>query len=350
MNVSEEDFVSFVSIDSGVDHDERHACSLLTLVDAAHRQACVPEIPDETRPQRLRPVRPYDEDVSGRIGRRLLTYVGPVRERDDFPTPLQPRRGVEIDLDLLGYGRMVTMAAHAQRSPAVDFDNGEVIGRTTTDRVVCAPCLGDPSAVQSLSRPVLHENDFDSGARPRREACRESADHSRERDEERAAQRSVIGVDYPKLVVARWRPIPPYSRSMSVPRPERFTILVIDDDELVREMVVELLQTEGHRVLSASSGEDGLATVRAVRPDLILVDHHMPGMTGHEVVQRLKADASTGPIPVVALTSAGGEDVHKLSLAGAVAFIPKPFDPSEFRRLIADILSVTTGRTRRTES
>jgi len=137
---------------------------------------------------------------------------------------------------------------------------------------------------------------------------------------------------------------------MRVPRPERFTILVIDDDELVREMVVELLQTEGHRVLSASSGEDGLATVRAVRPDLILVDHHMPGMTGHEVVQRLKADASTGPIPVVALTSAGGEDVHKLSLAGAVAFIPKPFDPSEFRRLIADILSVTTGRTRRTES
>jgi len=164
-------------------------------------------------------------------------------------------------------------------------------------------------------------------------------------------RRSVIGVDYPKLVVvARWRPIPPYSRSMSVPRPERFTILVIDDDELVREMVVELLQTEGHRVLSASSGEDGLATVRAVRPDLILVDHHMPGMTGHEVVQRLKADASTGPIPVVALTSAGGEDVHKLSLAGAVAFIPKPFDPAEFRRLIADILSVTTGRTRRTES
>ena len=137
---------------------------------------------------------------------------------------------------------------------------------------------------------------------------------------------------------------------MSVPRPERFTILVIDDDELVREMVVELLQTEGHRVLSVSSGEDGLATVRAVRPDLILVDHHMPGMTGHEVVQRLKADAATGPIPVVALTSAGGEDVHKLSLAGAVAFIPKPFDPSEFRRLIADILSVTTGRTRRTES
>jgi CheY-like chemotaxis protein len=137
---------------------------------------------------------------------------------------------------------------------------------------------------------------------------------------------------------------------MSAQRPERFTILVIDDDELVREMVVELLEAEGHRVLSAASGEDGLATVRAVRPDLILVDHHMPGMTGHEVIQRLKADAATGRIPVVAMTSAGGEDMHKLSLVGAVAFIPKPFDATEFCRLIADILNVTAGKTRRTES
>lgn len=118
-----------------------------------------------------------------------------------------------------------------------------------------------------------------------------------------------------------------------------FTIFVMDDEDMVREMVTELLQTDGHRVLTAASGEDGLVMVRAVRPDLILVDYHMPKMNGLSVVQQLKADASTRHIPIVALTSASAAEANELGRAGCIAFIPKPFEPQEFRQLVAGILN-----------
>jgi CheY-like chemotaxis protein len=84
--------------------------------------------------------------------------------------------------------------------------------------------------------------------------------------------------------------------------------------------------------------------VRAIHPDLILLDYHMPKMDGLAVVERLKADRATRGIPVVGLTSGTAADANKLSHAGSVASILKPFEPTEFRRLIADILSATVGR------
>ena len=138
-----------------------------------------------------------------------------------------------------------------------------------------------------------------------------------------------------------------HGAAMIAARPGSFTILVIDDDDTVRDIVVELLQLDGHRVLSAPSGIDGLAMVRAVHPDLILVDYHMPVMNGLEVTQQLKADAATRRIPVVAMTSSGGDDANKLGRAGCVAFIPKPFEPVEFRRLVAEVLNETVVRGRR---
>lgn len=125
-----------------------------------------------------------------------------------------------------------------------------------------------------------------------------------------------------------------------------FTIRVIDDEPLILETVTELLQSEGHRVLSAASGEGGLMLARARLPDLILVDFHMSGITGLEVTQRLKADASTRRIPVVALTSATAEHANELSRAGTIGFIPKPFEPVDFLRLVADLLNATVARSR----
>ena len=133
------------------------------------------------------------------------------------------------------------------------------------------------------------------------------------------------------------------------PVPESFTIMVIDDEEIVRDLVAELLQMSGHRVIAVPGGEDALAMVRAAQPNLILVDYHMPGMTGLEVVRRLKADDETSRIPVVAMTSATGRDANELSRAGCIAFIPKPFEPTAFRHLVGDILRATVGRKRRAE-
>ena len=137
---------------------------------------------------------------------------------------------------------------------------------------------------------------------------------------------------------------------MNTPGVGQFTILVIDDDDLVCSMVQELLEVDGHLVFAASGGEEALAIVGAVLPDLILVDRHMPGMNGLEVVQRLRADPTTSRVPIVAMTSASAHEANELTLAGCIAFIPKPFDPTEFRRLVAGIIAVTVSRTRRSDA
>jgi len=133
----------------------------------------------------------------------------------------------------------------------------------------------------------------------------------------------------------------PYSRS-AMP----FTILVIDDDPSLLEMASELLASDGHRPLTASSGRDGIAQAQAERPDLVLLDYDMPAMDGLAVIEKLRADPTTRRIPVVALTSATAEHANALVRAGCIGFIPKPFAPTEFLRLIVEFLHVAIARSR----
>jgi len=126
-----------------------------------------------------------------------------------------------------------------------------------------------------------------------------------------------------------------------------YTVLVIDDDTDVLELIDDILARAGHQVVAVASGQDALTVARSVGPDLILLDYNMPGMDGPEVLERLKSDAATQRIPVVALTAATAEQANELSRAGCIGFIPKPFDPTEFVRLVADFLSTTMGRSRR---
>ena len=122
----------------------------------------------------------------------------------------------------------------------------------------------------------------------------------------------------------------------------RESILVVEDEADILELVRYNLVKEGYSVAGAASGEEGLKAVKARRPDLVLLDLMLPGMDGLEVCRTLKADAQARAIPVVMLTAKGEESdiVAGLEL-GADDYIVKPFSP---RVLIARLRAVLRRR------
>lgn len=109
------------------------------------------------------------------------------------------------------------------------------------------------------------------------------------------------------------------------------SILVVEDEALIRHLVVDTLTDEGHNVLSAASGEDALARLDGQRPDLMVVDLRMPGMSGQEFVRRQR---ERGPqIPVLILS--GSSEAKQVGREiGAVAVIHKPFDLDDLVRVV----------------
>ncbi len=109
------------------------------------------------------------------------------------------------------------------------------------------------------------------------------------------------------------------------PAPESAsTVLVIDDEAVVRDLMQRFLAKEGFRIVTAAGGEDGLRLARELRPDAITLDVMMPGMDGWSVLSALKADAETADIPVVMLTIV---DDRNLGYAlGAADYLTKPID------------------------
>ena len=109
------------------------------------------------------------------------------------------------------------------------------------------------------------------------------------------------------------------------------TILVVEDEQPVRELLGMMLEDAGHRVLQAAHGRHGLELAQQERPDLVIADIMMPVLGGVELCHHLKADSETQPIPII-LMSAAGERLARG--AGAEAFISKPFDLDEMEALV----------------
>ncbi|OHB68130.1 MAG: DNA-binding response regulator [Planctomycetes bacterium RBG_13_62_9] len=104
------------------------------------------------------------------------------------------------------------------------------------------------------------------------------------------------------------------------------TILVVDDEEDIRELVALNLGREGYRVVGCETGEQALKLARSQPPDLIVLDLMLPGMDGLEVCRALKRDAQTQPIPIVMLTAKSEEaDIVTGLELGADDYITKPF-------------------------
>ena len=106
------------------------------------------------------------------------------------------------------------------------------------------------------------------------------------------------------------------------------TILIVEDEEDIRELLLFTLQKAGYEVLSAESGEEGLKLAESKTPSLILLDIMLPGLDGLEVCKRLRANADTNAIPVIMLTAKSEEVDIVLGLEiGANDYVTKPFSP-----------------------
>ncbi len=118
--------------------------------------------------------------------------------------------------------------------------------------------------------------------------------------------------------------------SESVAGPDRASVLVVDDSNLLRGILKEELEAEGFEVHLAEDGEDGLDLARGLRPDAVLLDVGVPRLDGFEVCRRLKADEATSHIPILIL-SASNELKDKLAgfEAGADDYLAKPFFTKE---------------------
>lgn len=104
-------------------------------------------------------------------------------------------------------------------------------------------------------------------------------------------------------------------------------LLFVEDNEMNRDMLTRRLEKRGYQVVLAADGATGIALANTEKPDLILMDMSLPGIDGWEASRQLKADATTAPIPIIALTAhAMAEDRERALNAGCDEYETKPVD------------------------
>jgi CheY-like chemotaxis protein len=112
-------------------------------------------------------------------------------------------------------------------------------------------------------------------------------------------------------------------------------VLVVDDDDVIRQLITVNLELEGFEVATAVDGQDCLDKVKDVQPDVITLDIMMPRLDGWEAAGRLRADPDTAGIKVVLLSARAQEaDLERGSRIGVDAYLTKPFDPDELIEVV----------------
>jgi DNA-binding NarL/FixJ family response regulator len=117
-------------------------------------------------------------------------------------------------------------------------------------------------------------------------------------------------------------------------------LLVVDDEVNLLRAVEACLRAEGLEIVTARSGAEALVSVAQTVPDLIVSDIRMPGMSGYELAQQLRASSRTALVPVVFLTAKGerGDRIEGFR-SGVDAYLTKPFEPDELIAVIKNILN-----------
>ncbi|GEK73851.1 MULTISPECIES: phosphate regulon transcriptional regulator PhoB [Halomonas] len=123
------------------------------------------------------------------------------------------------------------------------------------------------------------------------------------------------------------------------------TVLIVDDEAPIREMIAVALEMADYRVLEADNAQSAHAMVVDHQPDLVLLDWMMPGTSGVELARRLKREEGTSELPIIMLTAKGEEDNKIQGLeSGADDYITKPFSPRELVARLKAVLRRATPR------
>lgn len=118
------------------------------------------------------------------------------------------------------------------------------------------------------------------------------------------------------------------------------TVLVVEDEPAIQELISYNLQQAGHQPMRAGSAEDALNIMRHALPDLVLVDWMLPGLSGIELAKRIKSDKRTKTVPIIMLTARAAEEDKLTGLeTGADDYITKPFSTQDLVERAKDLLA-----------
>jgi two-component system cell cycle response regulator DivK len=116
-------------------------------------------------------------------------------------------------------------------------------------------------------------------------------------------------------------------------------VLVVEDNELNLKLFCDLLRFHDHEALGVSDGREALDQARSFKPDLIVMDIHMPYVSGLDLIMSLKKDEILSPVPVMAVTAyAGKGDEDQIREAGAEAYVSKPISVMKFIDVVNGLL------------
>jgi CheY-like chemotaxis protein len=119
----------------------------------------------------------------------------------------------------------------------------------------------------------------------------------------------------------------------------RASILIVEDHPTMREAMRLVLEHEGFEINVAADGQSALSMARSSPPDLMFLDMNLPGASGADILQQLKADPETSPIRVIVITAVGEEGREFALSLGADEYFTKPFSPLALLRTVEQVLA-----------